>query len=68
MKKLILITILTPIISFSQTYYDGALNFQNKFEGKLEISRRQNLKGPGDINNLQLQDVQGIHYLIPKVV
>jgi hypothetical protein len=44
------------------------VNFRKKFEEELEISRRQNLKGPGDINNLQLQDVQGIHYLIPKVV
>jgi len=29
MKKLILLSILTPIISFSQTYYDSFLNFQN---------------------------------------
>ena len=43
------------------------MNFQTKFEEELEISRRQNLKGPGDINNLQLQDVQGILYFIPKV-
>ena len=44
------------------------VNFHTKFEEELEISRRQNLKSPGDINNLQLQDVQGILYLIPKVV
>ncbi|MDC1235615.1 CAP domain-containing protein [Flavobacteriaceae bacterium] len=38
MKKLILITILTPIISFSQTYYDGALNFQNNIRSFYDLN------------------------------
>ena len=37
MKKLILITILTPIISFSQTYYDSALNFQNEVRNYYDL-------------------------------
>ena len=41
MKKLILITILTPIISFSQTYYDlyGENNLiQNSLSKNVEYS------------------------------
>ena len=38
MKKLILITILTPIISFSQTYYDSALNFQNSIRSYYDLT------------------------------
>ena len=38
MKKLILITILTPIISFSQTYYDSALNFQNSVRSYYDLT------------------------------
>ena len=38
MKKLILITILTPIISFSQTYYDSALNFQNNIRSFYDLN------------------------------
>jgi len=37
MKKLILITILIPIISFSQTYYDSALNFQNEIRNYYDL-------------------------------
>ena len=37
MKKLILITILIPIISFSQTYYDSALNFQNEVRNYYDL-------------------------------
>ena len=44
------------------------VNFQINFEEKVESSRRKNLKGPGNINNLQFQYVQGILHLIPKVV
>ena len=38
MKKLILITILIPIISFSQTYYDSALNFQNSIRSYYDLT------------------------------
>ena len=38
MKKLILITILIPIISFSQTYYDSALNFQNEVRNYYDLT------------------------------
>ena len=38
MKKLILITILSPIISFSQTYYDSALNFQNEVRNYYDLN------------------------------
>ena len=44
------------------------VNFQINFEEKVESSRRKNLKGPGNINNLQFQYVQSILHLIPKVV
>ena len=37
MKKLILITILIPIISFSKTYYDSALNFQNEVRNYYDL-------------------------------
>ena len=37
MKKLISITILFPIFSFAQTYYDSALNFQNAIRSYYDL-------------------------------
>ena len=44
------------------------VNFQKNFEEELEISRLQNLKGRSDGETNIKFAVQGIHYLIPKVV
>ena len=38
MKKLILITFLSPIFSFAQTYYDSALNFQNSIRSYYDLT------------------------------
>ena len=37
MKKVIILFVLTPIISFSQTYYDSALNFQNEIRNYYDL-------------------------------
>ena len=37
MKKVIILFVLSPIISFSQTYYDSALNFQNEIRNYYDL-------------------------------
>ena len=37
MKKVIILFVLSPIISFSQTYYDSALNFQNEVRNYYDL-------------------------------
>ena len=44
------------------------VNFQKNFEEELEISRLQNLKGRSDRETKTRFAIQGILYLIPKVV
>lgn len=41
MKKVITLLVLTPIISFSQTYYDSALDLQNKVRDYYDLSPLQ---------------------------
>ncbi len=38
MKKVIILFVLTPIISFSQTYYDSALNFHNEVRNYYDLT------------------------------
>ena len=37
MKKVIILFVLSPIISFSQTYYDSALSFQNEVRNYYDL-------------------------------
>jgi len=37
MKKVIILFVLSPIISFSQTYYESALNFQNEVRNYYDL-------------------------------
>ena len=37
MKKVIILFVLTPIISFSQTYYDSALNIHNEVRNYYDL-------------------------------
>ena len=38
MKKVIILFVLTPIISFSQTYYDSALNIHNEVRNYYDLT------------------------------